>query len=83
MYEDISRELNRDYRRIDAMMRGKGVYTEETTGKQYFTGYAYKTLYDRDQYIESVVQLYLDRLDDDYYERMKKYLNYRLTDRYP
>lgn len=37
MYEDISRELNRDYRRIDAMMRDKGVYTEETTGKQYFT----------------------------------------------
>lgn len=56
---NLSEELNRDWNRINHMMRGKGVYTDEVTGKRYFTGYAYKTLYDWDQYFESVVQLYL------------------------
>lgn len=48
-----------DYRRIDAMMREKGVFVEEKTQKTYYTGYAYKTLYDWDQYFESLVELYL------------------------
>ncbi len=59
MNSNFLEELNRDYHRINKMMRDKGVYTEEVTGKQYFTGYEYKTLYDWDQYFESIVQLYL------------------------
>lgn len=45
--------------RIDAMMRQKGIFTEPTTGKDYYTGYEYATLYDWDQYFETLVQLYL------------------------
>ena len=52
MYQD-------DYRRIDEMMRKKGVFTNLETGKQYYTGYEYATLYDWDQYFEAIVQLYL------------------------
>lgn len=48
-----------DYRRIDAMMKQKGVFTHPETGKQYYTGYEYATLYDWDQYFETIVQLYL------------------------
>ena len=59
MINNLLEQLNSDYRRINKMMCDKGVYTEEVTGKQYFTGYEYKTLYDWDQYFESIVQLYL------------------------
>lgn len=45
--------------RINAMMKQKGVFTHELTGKKYYTGYEYATLYDWDQYFESIVQLYL------------------------
>ena len=47
MYQD-------DYRRIDEMMRKKGVFTNLETGKQYYTGYEYATLYDWDQYFETI-----------------------------
>jgi len=36
-----------------------GLFTDDSTGKPYFSGYQYKTLYDWDQYFESVTQLYL------------------------
>lgn len=32
--------------RIDAMMREKGIFTDRATGKPYFSGYSYTTLYD-------------------------------------
>lgn len=48
-----------EYKRINAMMKQKGVFTHTETGKQYYTGYEYATLYDWDQYFESIVQLYL------------------------
>ena len=48
-----------DYKRINDMMRQKGVFTHLKTGKQYYTGYEYATLYDWDQYFETIVQLYL------------------------
>lgn len=127
-------ELLKDLKRIDQLMH-KGIHIEEKTGKEYFTGYEYKCLYDWDQYFESIVQLYLgwdskyikngitifldyqqddgfiqrsvpavgaqatehvkpflaqiallvykreknlEWLSDDYYRRMKKYLNYWL-----
>ena len=50
-----------DFERINAMMLQKGVFTDMDcgTGKQYYTGYQYATLYDWDQYFETIVQLYL------------------------
>lgn len=52
MYQD-------DLHRINAMMQQKGVFTHPETGKPYYTGYEYATLYDWDQYFETIVQLYL------------------------
>jgi hypothetical protein len=43
---------------IDELMR-RGIYTDADTGREYFSGYAYKTLYDWDQYLESIVQIYM------------------------
>lgn len=36
-----------------------GIQKNRLTGRSYFTGYSYNTLYDWDQYFESVLQLYL------------------------
>ncbi len=36
-----------------------GIFLEPDTGRQYFTGYSYKTLYDWDQYFEAIVQVYM------------------------
>jgi putative isomerase len=52
-------ELKKDYERINRMMKSKGLYTEEKTKKEYFTGYEYKTLYDWDQYFEAIIQIFL------------------------
>ncbi len=43
---------------LDSLMK-KGIMTEDLTQMKYFTGYAYKTLYDWDQYFESIVQIYM------------------------
>ena len=43
---------------IDSLMK-KGIMTEPVSGLDYFTGYEYKTLYDWDQYFESIVQIYM------------------------
>jgi hypothetical protein len=37
----------------------RGILTDSDTGRTYFTGYSYKTLYDWDQYFESIVQIYM------------------------
>jgi putative isomerase len=42
----------------EALMR-QGIQRDSDTGLEYFTGYAYKTLYDWDQYFESIVQIYM------------------------
>lgn len=42
----------------DALMR-RGIFTDPDTKRDYFTGYAYQTLYDWDQYFESIVQIYM------------------------
>jgi putative isomerase len=42
----------------DKLMKG-GIFVDPDTGRPYFTGYAYKTLYDWDQYFESIVQIYM------------------------
>ena len=36
----------------------RGIFTDEATGKEYFTGYSYRRLYDWDQYFEGIAQLY-------------------------
>lgn len=52
------KEMRKDYIRISKMME-KGIQTDLGTGRQYFTGYSYNTLYDWDQYFEAAIQLYL------------------------
>ncbi len=37
----------------------KGIFTDNDTGRTYFTGYAHRTLYDWDQYFEAIVQVYM------------------------
>lgn len=44
----------------DSLMK-KGIMQDQDTKKNYFTGYNYKTLYDWDQYFESIVQLYMGK----------------------
>ena len=48
-----------DFLRINRMMQEKGVFTHYKFHKSYYTGYAYETLYDWDQYFETLIQLYL------------------------
>ena len=50
--------MRNDLDYADALMK-KGIFRDDDTGKDYFTGYAYKTLYDWDQYFESIVQIYM------------------------
>ncbi len=51
-----------DYREnlqdIDKLMKN-GIMKEPVSGLDYFTGYDYRTLYDWDQYFESIVQIYM------------------------
>ncbi len=45
---------------VQALMeRGTQGVVEPDTGRAYFTGYSYKTLYDWDQYFEAIVQIYM------------------------
>jgi putative isomerase len=37
----------------------RGIFTDPQTGRDYFTGYSYATLYDWDQYFEAIVQIYM------------------------
>lgn len=43
---------------VNELMKN-GIMTEEVSGLDYFTGYSYRTLYDWDQYFESIIQLYM------------------------
>lgn len=51
---DLRAELND----VNVLMK-RGIMREEVTGLEYFTGYSYKTLYDWDQYFESIIQIYM------------------------
>ncbi|MDP6630257.1 MAG: trehalase family glycosidase [Kiritimatiellia bacterium] len=56
---DTWRELAAKHGDLSDLMKN-GIFTDEATGKDYFTGYGFnRTLYDWDQYFEAVVQLYL------------------------
>lgn len=48
-----------DIRRIEKLMKDNGIKTNKKTGRKFFTGYQYSTLYDWDQYFEGIVQLYV------------------------
>jgi putative isomerase len=56
--DPVLREIRAQLQAEDELMR-RGILTEPDTGRQYFTGYSYKTLYDWDQYFESIVQIYM------------------------
>lgn len=43
---------------LEPLMK-RGIQTDGDTGRQYFTGYEYKTLYDWDQYFEAIIQIYM------------------------
>ena len=49
----------KNFERINSMMKEKGVLTDKGTGLQYYTGYSYATLYDWDQYFEAIIQSYM------------------------
>lgn len=51
-------ELHGKFSYIDDLMK-KGIFTDADTGRPYFTGYDYRTLYDWDQYFEAIVQAYM------------------------
>jgi hypothetical protein len=52
-------QLRQNLQRIDQVMRTKGIQRDPTSGRTYFTGYSYKSLYDWDSYFEGIVQLEL------------------------
>ncbi len=43
---------------VDNLMH-RGIMTDSVSQLPYFTGYSYRTLYDWDQYFESIVQIYM------------------------
>ena len=45
--------------KTEAEMMRSGIVMEPDTQREYFTGYAYKTLYDWDQYFEAILQVYM------------------------
>lgn len=51
-------KLAEEHAPLNDLMRN-GIFTDAATGKKYFTGYSYQTLYDWDQYFEAVMQLFL------------------------
>ena len=52
-------ELRANLIRIDKVMRSKGIQHDPASGRAYFSGYSYKSLYDWDSYFEGIVQLEL------------------------
>ncbi|MHA4807454.1 amylo-alpha-1,6-glucosidase [Flavitalea flava] len=56
-------KLHQQLHAEDSLME-KGIQLDTDTRKTYFTGYDYKTLYDWDQYFESIVQIYMGKPAD-------------------
>ena len=50
--------LRRNLDDVQSLME-RGILVEPDTGRTYFTGYSYETLYDWDQYFEAIVQIYM------------------------
>ena len=57
-------------------MKG-GTFTDAGTGRPYFTGYAYQTLYDWDQYFEAILQIYMGWPPDDINNGVTIFLDYQ------
>jgi putative isomerase len=51
-------ELRQELQLQEQLMQ-RGIFTDPDTGRAYFTGYSYQTLYDWDQYFEAIVQIYM------------------------
>ncbi len=58
MKNDELLHVRENFIRISKLMEN-GIQEEKGTGKKYFTGYSYNTLYDWDQYFEAIVQIHL------------------------
>ena len=52
------KQLRTELTEVDALMH-QGIMTDSVSQLPYFTGYSYRTLYDWDQYFESIVQIYM------------------------
>ncbi len=55
----VNAELRENLLRIDQVMRAQGIQRDSNTGRAYFSGHSYKTLYDWDPYFEGILQLEL------------------------
>lgn len=51
-------EYRKNHSELNDLMKN-GIFKDDGSGLEYFTGYAYKTLYDWDQYFEAIVQIYM------------------------
>ncbi len=59
LQDDAELAALRDGLQAEQALMRQGIFTDSDTGRDYFTGYAYKTLYDWDQYFEAIVQVYM------------------------
>ena len=51
-------QYRKNFGNIDSLMQ-RGILTDSAPGLQFYSGYAYKTLYDWDQYFDAIVQIYM------------------------
>ena len=70
-------ELRQKLADVDVLMR-RGILTDADTGRDYFTGYSYKTLYDWDQYFEAIVQIYMGWPPDYIFNAVRIFLDHQL-----
>lgn len=56
-------ELRQELDYADSLMK-EGIFLDEKTKRNYFTGYSYRRLYDWDQYFEAIVQIYMGWSDE-------------------
>ena len=61
-------------------MRSRGIQRDPNTGREYFSGYSYKTLYDWDPYFEGIVQLELGWTPEYMINEVKIFLDIQRAD---
>ena len=73
-------ELRKNLLRIDRVMRSSGIQHDPASGRAYFSGYSYKSLYDWDSYFEGIVQLELGWTPDYMINGVKIFLDMQRDD---
>ena len=59
LLDDPQLDRLRESLKAEAALMRSGIVMEPESHREYFTGYAYKTLYDWDQYFEAILQVYM------------------------